>query len=148
MTATAHILVGGAIAAAIPNPTIGLTLSAISHPFLDMIPHWDEGWGWRNKSKARLFSEAAIDLSVGILLAYFLFGPYVQSFPYLLGCMFLSIVWDLAEAPYLILNWKFAPFYFFYKMQSKIQGKVKLPWGILTQVVTVSLIILILQTFR
>jgi hypothetical protein len=32
-------------------------------------------------------------------------------------------------------------------MQSSIQGKVRLPWGILTQVATVALVILILNTF-
>jgi membrane-bound metal-dependent hydrolase YbcI (DUF457 family) len=51
MTATAHALIGGAIAASIPNPALGLPLAAISHPLVDMIPHWDFGLGWRKKKK-------------------------------------------------------------------------------------------------
>ena len=51
MTATAHALVGGAIAASAINPAIGLPLAALSHPILDMIPHWDLGIGWRGKNK-------------------------------------------------------------------------------------------------
>ena len=54
MTATAHVLIGGAIAASVPDPALGITLAALSHPILDMIPHWDFGFGWRKKSKVLL----------------------------------------------------------------------------------------------
>lgn len=144
MTATAHALVGGALAAAIPNPALGISLALLSHPFLDMIPHWDEGWGWRKKEKIRLFAECTIDLSAGVLLTYMLFGGNVNIW-YLLAAIFASISWDVLEAPYLILNWKFAPFNFFYKIQHHIQGKAALPWGIVTQVVTVALVVFFLN---
>jgi hypothetical protein len=145
MTITAHALVGGAIAAAIPNPMLGFSLALLSHPLLDIIPHWDEGWNWRKKGKIRLFAECFIDLSIGVLLTYLFFG----SVPvwYLLLAIFGSILPDLLEAPYLFLGWRFRPFCWFYKMQSNIQGKVRLPWGILTQVATVALVIFILNTF-
>ena len=145
MTATAHALVGGAIATSIHNPALGLTLSIASHPFLDMIPHWDEGWGWKNKSKLRLFIESSFDLCLGVGLTVILFGQFTNLW-YLLTCIFMAVVWDLLMIPYLILNWKFAPFSWIYKIQHHMQGKAKLPWGILTQVVTVLAVILVLQS--
>lgn len=145
MTVTAHALVGGAIAAAIPNPVLGVTLAIASHPILDMIPHWDEGWNWRNKTKIRLFTEATTDLVIGLSLSYFLFGQNVNLI-YFLACLFGAVFWDMMEAPYLLFGKKIKPFYWFYTTQSKIQGKLKLPWGILTQVATVMVVVLILGT--
>lgn len=144
MTATAHALVGGALAASINNPVLGITLAALSHPLLDMIPHWDEGWGWRKKDKLRLFAECTLDMSLGIILTYILFGNGVNIF-YLMACVGASVAWDVLEAPYLILNWKNPFFTFFYKIQSRMQGKLALPWGIVTQVVTIYIIVLVLR---
>src|SRR5437868_2922896 len=136
MTATAHALVGGAIAASIPNPVIGITLSAASHPLLDLIPHWDFGWGWREKSKQKLFLQAAGDGIFGLILAYLLFGMGVPLW-YFLACVFVSVAWDIAEAPYWFFNWRKGPVAWIYKIQSNMQGKTKTMWlGILTQVVT------------
>lgn len=145
MTATAHALVGGALATAFPNnPVLGISLALLSHPLLDMIPHWDEGWGWRQKDKLRLFAECSIDLSAGVIATFVLFGAGVNVW-YLLACIGAAILWDVLEAPYLILNWHFPPFNYFYKIQSKMQGKAALPWGIVTQVVTVGLVVLVLN---
>lgn len=147
MTATAHALVGGALAAAFPNnPVLGISLALLSHPLLDMIPHWDEGWGWRKKDKLRLFAECSLDLSAGLIATFVLFGSGVNTW-YLLACIGAAILWDVLEAPYLILNWQFPPFNFFYKLQSGMQGKAALPWGIVTQVVTVGLVIFLLDLF-
>lgn len=143
MTATAHALIGGAIASALPNPGVGITLSFISHPLLDMIPHWDAGWGWRKKSKTRLFLEGSIDLTVGFFLSYLIFGTNLP-FWYFFACVFASVVWDLLEVPYWFLRWNFPPFSSMYKFQSKIQGKAKLPWGVLTQVATVVAVVFVL----
>lgn len=148
MTATAHALVGGAIAAAIPNPAIGITLSAASHPVLDLIPHWDFGWGWRKKTKITLFLQASFDLILGFVLAYILFGQGI-NFWYFLACVFVSEAWDMAEAPYWFLNWRFPPFSWIYNIQSKMQGKTKtMEMGILTQVLTISILVLILQNIH
>lgn len=153
MTATAHALVGGAIAASISNPALALPLAAFSHPILDMIPHWDFGNGWRGKNKVTLFVESVLDLVVGILLAYFLFventffGKNVDPI-YLLSCIFFSEIWDILMMPYLLFNWKFPPFSTAYQFQHKIQKHAKLtslPWGILTQAVTVTGVVFALR---
>lgn len=144
MTATAHSIVGGAIAAAVPDPILGISLALLSHPLLDMIPHWDEGWGWRKKDKSRLFMECSIDMMAGIIVTFALFGGGVHTW-YLLACIGAAVSWDVLEAPYLILNWKFQPFELFYKLQHNIQGKAALPWGIVTQIVTVGLVLFFLH---
>lgn len=144
MTATAHALVGGAIAASISNPAIGLPLAAMSHPILDMIPHWDFGMGWRGKNTFTLFLESSLDLLLGIVLAFILFGKNVNPV-YFLSCIFASEIWDIMMMPYLLFKWDFPPFATFYKMQHKIQSNVKLPWGIITQAATVYAAVLLLK---
>ncbi|MBI3103409.1 hypothetical protein HYZ05_00555 [Candidatus Daviesbacteria bacterium] len=151
MTATAHALVGGAIAASIPNPALGLPLSFISHPILDMIPHWDFGVGWRKKNKVTLLLESILDLALGIGLAYLIFGlPAGQAGKninplYFLSCIFFSEVWDILMMPYLLFGWKIPPFKTAYNWQHKIQSNIKLPWGILTQALTVGGVVLALR---
>lgn len=145
MTATAHAIVGGAIAASTPtNPALGLTLATLSHPVLDMIPHWDLGVGWRKKNKVTLFAESSLDLILGIIFAYFLFGKNIEPV-YFLGCILASEVWDIMMMPYLLFGWKFPPFSTAYTWQHKIQSNIKLPWGILTQAVTVTGVVFALR---
>ncbi len=148
MTATAHALVGGAVAASVNNPAAGILISVASHPLLDMIPHWDFGWGWRKKTKRLLFLEGVLDLGLGISLSYFLFGQFVPNFWYFAACIFAAEIWDILEIPYWFLNWKFPPFCTIYNFQSKMQGKTKTMFGgILTQIATVTGIIILLQRF-
>lgn len=145
MTATAHALVGGAIAATFKDPLLGLTLSAASHPVLDIIPHWDFGWGWKQKTKIKLFLQSVFDLGLGLVLAFIFFGQTTNLW-YLAACVFMSEVWDIMEAPYWFLNWRFPPFSTFYDIQSRLQGKAKNMFiGILTQVVAVVGIVLVLR---
>lgn len=143
MTATAHVLIGGAIASTIVNPEVGLSLAFISHPLLDLIPHWDFANHWQVKNKTKLFLESSLDFSFGVLLSYLLFGQQVSLW-YFGACVFAAVVFDIIEAPYWF-GWKFAPISLVYNIQSKMQGKAKLPWGIITQIITVTLITIVLQ---
>lgn len=147
MTATAHALVGGAIAYSVQNPVLGVSLAFLSHPVLDFIPHWDFGWGWRSKTKLQLFCEASLDLSIGIFLSYLLFGQYT-NFYYFIIAVFASLSWDFLEIPYWFFNWRFEPFSTLHSIQHHIQGKAKLPWGVITQFATVVVVIVILQNFQ
>lgn len=148
MTATAHALIGGAIAASTPNnPALGITLAAISHPVLDFIPHWDFGAGWRKKNKLVLFSQAMADVIFGLVVTYLFFGSVTNPL-YLAICILISLSWDILQAPYWIFGWKFFPFSTFYKVQHEINKKAKLPWGVLTQAVTVTGVVLALRTIH
>lgn len=150
MTATAHALVGGAVASTVGDPVLGIGLSTAFHPMMDLIPHWDAGWGWRKKTKTRFFSESAFDLILGLGAAYILAYYAFTSNPpiwYFLGCILASEIWDILEAPYWFLKWRKPPFSTVYNFQSKMQGKARLPWGLWTQVMTVTGIILMLKYF-
>lgn len=144
MTATAHALIGSSIAAAIGNPEIGLPLAFVSHPLADMIPHWDFGWGWRKKTKTKLFLQGVFDLSLGVGLSYFIFGSMVDPV-YLFTAILVSESWDLVQAPYWLLDWHFPPFSTLYKFGHETQGRAKLPWGIITQAATVVGVIFMLR---
>lgn len=144
MTATAHALVGGAIAATIPDPALGLPLAAISHPLIDLIPHWDFARNWREKPKIKLFMQCVLDLFVGVALAYLIFGRNI-NFWYFAGALFVSEMWDILEAPYWFLKWRFPPFSTIYKIQHRMQNRAGLAWGLVTQVITVAGIIIMLQ---
>ncbi len=142
MTATAHALVGGVIVAALPdNPALGITLVAISHPILDMIPHWDFGLDWKKKSKTLLFFQSLADLVFGVALTFYLFGN-ASNVLYLSLAIFVSESWDLMMMPYLLFGWKFPPFSFFYRFGHATNRTATLPWGILSQAATVTGILL------
>lgn len=147
MTATAHALIAGAISASTNNIPLGLTLSAISHPLGDLVPHWDFGNNWRQKPKLTLFIESSLDLLAGVILAYLLFGQNA-NLAYFAGCIFLAEVWDMAEVPYWFFNLKIPPFSWIYNVQSRMQNRLKLPWGLISQIAAVTAIILLFQYIR
>jgi len=145
MTATAHALVGGVIASSTAqNPALGLTLAFVSHPLMDAIPHWDFGIGWKKKSRLKFFLEASFDFSLGLTVSYFLFGQNLELW-YFWIVIFASESWDLVETPYWFLNWRFPPFSTLYNFSKKLHSEIKPFWGIVTQVVTVVLVILLFQ---
>lgn len=144
MTATAHALIGGVIASSVANPALGITLSAISHPIADMIPHWDFGLGWKKKGKVLLFLQSMGDLIFGVVLTFLIFGGSTDRL-YLFMCILISESWDILQMPYLLFNWKFFPFSFFYKFGHETNGKAKIPLGILTQVATVTGLVLVFR---
>lgn len=146
MIATAHALVGGAVAASVSNPALGVTIAAVSHPLMDLIPHWDFARGWQKKPKAKLFIESFLDVTLGVILATVLFSQGVEP-RYFAACVLASVIWDFLEAPYWFLKREIPPFYWVYKIQHRMQGRTGPKWGILTQVVTVAAILAVLSKF-
>ena len=146
VTATAHALVGGAIASSVHNPALGISLALLSHPLLDMVPHWDFGKGWRQKSKSFFLAEGVFDLAVGLFASYLIFGQYI-NLTYFLVVVFASLFFDLMMTPYWFLKWKFPPFSWAYKFGSSTNGDAPLPWGIVTQLVAVIGVTVVLKFF-
>ena len=144
MTATAHALIAGAIASSVQNPAIGVPLAAISHPICDLVPHWDFGNNWRQKRKITFFLEAVFDLSLGVGLTYLIFGQSM-NFWYFAAAMFAAEFWDMLEVPYWFFKWQFFPIGLVYKIQSNMQNKSPLPWGIIYQVLAIFAVIAVLK---
>lgn len=145
MTLTTHGIAGGIIASSIPDPALGLSLSLLSHPILDLIPHWDLGIGWRKQNKLLLFSSSLADFTAGAFVAHLLF-PEVNLF-YLLACVFMASLPDGLCVPYMFLNWKSSPFSWIWDFQSKVipYQPLKLIPGVLTQIGGLIVLYLVLK---
>lgn len=141
MTATAHALIGASIATKVINPLVGIPLAIISHFVADLIPHWDAGTNHRRKSLSRLRLEATIDVLLGFALAFLIFRNLVD--PVYLFVMIISAqLPDWLEAPSWLFGFKVPPFSWMDWLGHKLQSRAQLPWGLVTQIVVVGLLLL------
>ena len=145
MTATAHAIIGTVIAAKIGSPQLAIPIALASHVAMDMIPHWDTAVNGNGggKSEKRVFSDTVIDVVLGFILSYALI---VFVFPKTnLSYAFLMII--TAQLP----DWFMAPYYFFkisvfkwaYDFGKITNREIDKPWGIITQTVTVTAVIVL-----
>lgn len=140
MTATAHALIGASIAATIANPVIGIPLAFASHFLADLVPHWDIGTNHREKSLLRSRIEATLDVLLGFALAFLIFSKFVSPL-YLFVIIIASQLPDWLGTPYWLFNLKFPPFSWAYYVGHKIQSRMQLPWGLVTQIAIVGIIV-------
>ncbi len=141
MTATAHALIGASIAVKIVNPIIGIPLAIISHFIADLIPHWDAGTNHKNKSALRLKIEATLDVLLGFALVFLLFRDLADP-KYLFAMVIAAQLPDWLEAPSWMFQIKIPHFTTWIDFLShKIQSRMQLPWGLLTQIVVVSVLL-------
>src|SRR3989344_49312 len=140
MTATAHALIGASIALKITNPLLGIPIAILSHFVADLITHWDAGTNHKTKSLTRLKIEAAADVILGFLLAFLIFWRLVPT-EYLFIMIIAAQLPDWLEAPSWMFNIKVPPFTWLDWLGHKLQSRMQLPWGLVTQVVVVGLLI-------
>src|SRR3989344_1937165 len=142
MTATAHALIGASLATIIANPYLGIPIAVLSHFIADLIPQWDAGTNHRNKSMTRLKVEAALDVLLGFALVLILFRNFAQTNPvYLFSMVIAAQLPDWLEAPSWMFNMKIPPFTYMEAIGHKIQTRMQLPWGLVTQIVVVGIIL-------
>lgn len=140
MTATAHALIGASIAAKLTNPIIGIPLAILSHFAADLVPHWDAGTNHKEKSLIRLKLEATADVLLGFVLAYLIFWRFVEP-TYLFVMIIAAQLPDWLEAPSWMFGIKVPPFTWLDYLGHKLQSRMQLPWGLVTQVVVVGILI-------
>lgn len=143
MTATGHALIGTIIAAKIPDPNLAVPLALLSHLAADVLPHWDSGTHGRKKNGNRLFKEAAIDVVAGFILSYLviiLFFPQTNLI-YALAIILAAQAFDWVTAPYYIFRMKSPIFTWCYRLQKIFHNTLDKPWGIVTQVATVVILL-------
>ncbi len=142
MTATAHALIGASIASQTANPLIGIPIAILSHFAADLIPHWDAGTNHKLKSATKLKVEATLDVLLGFALSFIIFRNSVNP-----GYLFIMILAaqlpDWIEAPSWIFGFKFPPFSWMDWLGHKLQSRMQLPWGLVTQIVVVGIILLL-----
>jgi hypothetical protein len=149
MTATGHALVGTVIAAKVGNPALAIPIAIASHFLCDALPHWDTGYHRAQNSKKRFIVTSAIDVVLGFVLSYLLivlFFP-TTSLLYAFLIIIMAQLPDWLTAPYLFLDWNFAPFTWVYKCQKKFDSSIGLPWGFVNQVVVVAALIFLVKVF-
>lgn len=147
MTATAHAVIGTVIAAKIGNPQLAIPLALLSHLAADMVPHWDTAFDSATKDRKRILVETVGDVLLGLSLSY---SVIIFLFPQTnLAYAFMMII--VAQLP----DWMFAPYYFFgwknfkwaYDLGKNTNINLDKPWGILTQIFSVSVLILLAKIF-
>ena len=140
MTATAHALIGASIASKVVNPAVGIPLAIISHFLADLVPHWDAGTNHKQKSPTRLKLEAAADVLVGFALVFLIFRTTVEPI-YLFSMVIAAQLPDWLEAPSWMFGFKVPPFSWLDYLGHKLQSRMQLPWGLVTQVVIVGMLV-------
>lgn len=155
MTSTAHALVGAVIAVHFQNLALAAPLALTSHFMMDSIPHWDFGTDWRSRPKQATAAYAIAETLFGMSLAWYLFRNSAPAVV-LAVCIIVALLPDWLEAPWYIFfahqkqhgTSKHAGIiekisYAFYKVPNVFHTKAKLPFGIITQVVTVAFFLFI-----
>lgn len=140
MTSITHVIIGASVAAKTNNPYIAASVALGLHFVADLIPHWDLGTNHRKRPKWVTGSLAIAETLIALTIGFFVFLPYVSSTVVLAVAIIFSLLPDWLEAPYHILN-PHAPkfFYYLYKPQSILHSRAQLPWGLVTQLVTIAI---------
>lgn len=151
MTAASHALIGTMIAAKVGDPVLAIGLSFASHFIADLVPHWDLGTHWREKTKRRLQLEAVADVLLGFVLSLLLYGlilgiePHIQAGPVLVFAAIIAAQGpDWLTAPSWMFGKGFPLSDFMYQIQHRLNTKLDKPWGIVSQILALSLLYLIL----
>lgn len=140
MTATAHALIGASLAVKVVNPYLGIPIAILSHFVADLIPHWDAGTNHRDKSLARLKIEASLDVLLGFALVFIIFRNLTNPV-YLFSMVIAAQLPDWLEAPSWLFGIKIPPFSWLDWLGHRLQARLGLPWGLVTQVVIVGLLV-------
>ena len=149
MTATGHAVLGTIIAAKVANPYLAVPLALASHLAADAFPHWDAATNGRKKNGSRLFTDAAIDVLVSFVVSFFLLIFLFPQTNLLYGFLMVLVAqgFDWATAPYYFFGVKRAPFTWFYRLQKKFDTPLDKPWGIISQVTVLLLLIILAKLF-
>ena len=147
MTATGHAIIGTVIAAKIGNPALAIPIAIASHIAADAGPHWDPATNRKEKGKTRVMEEAAIDVLTGFLLSFVILE---LLFPYV-NLVYAFVIIIAAQS----LDWLMSPYYFFgveifkpfYKFQKLFDKKLDKPWGIISQVAILLLLVTLAKIF-
>jgi len=147
MTATAHAIIGTIIAAKIGNPTLAIPIAIASHVAADAIPHWDTATNRKKKGFKNMFIDTFLDVALGFYLSYLLvilFFPKTNP-----SYVFMMIIASQ------FLDWITAPYYFFrvrafkfaYIFQKTFDNKLDLPWGLVTQIILIAVLVVLAKIF-
>lgn len=134
MLAASHAIAGAIIAKSVATPEIGYSLALVSHPLLDLFPHWDMHTRNSKREPGITIWSSLVDAGAGFGIGLVLFWGQID-WKILLVTMFIAQLPDWLEAPYNVLGWNFPPFSTIKTIQHYVHCKMNLPWGLLPQLV-------------
>jgi len=149
MTATAHALVGTMIAARFSDPSISLPLAPVLHYALDLVPHWDSGTHLREKSNTRFVKEAIVDAGIAFVVSGLVYFYLFQrsDFIYLYLVVGFSLLPDIVTVvTRFILKKKNKVWDWNNRLQSMLNRRLELPWGLFTQIIVLGVLYILLFT--
>ena len=144
MLETPHVVVGAAIATAIPNPLISIPLALASHFVLDRVPHWNPHLNTELKKFGKITTQTRTIVIMDVILSLTL-GFYIASLALpntahamtILFASFAAVLPDVIEVPYFFFGLKTKFIKNWIKFQKSIQVDTTPIPGLLTQVVTI-----------
>lgn len=153
MTATSHAVLGTVIAAKIGNPALAVPIAIISHLAADAIPHWDVATHRGKKDIKKLILDLFLDVLLSFALSFvllsLLFPKTNLSYAFLI--IIASQLLDWLTGPYYLFDYLFnihpPPFSWFYRLQKKFDHQLDKPWGIITQVGVIILVLILAKIF-
>ena len=147
MLETPHVLIGAAIATAIPNPAIALPLALASHFITDYVPHWNPHINTELKSTGKISPRSKMiilaDAGTALMLGTYIAATRGNFVIIMLAC-FLAVLPDVAEIPYYFLGMKIGWVDKLIVWQRNHQWNVRPVWGILSQALIVLLCIFVI----
>ena len=143
MTATAHAIVGTLIAVRFTDPLVSAPLALGTHYLFDLVPHWDSGTNRKQKSEKRFLTEAIIDGSISVLVSFliyhYIFG--LSDYFYLYFVVLFALLPDIVTMlTRFVLKIKNPLWNWNNRLQTKLNKKLQLPWGILTQIIVIGVV--------
>lgn len=153
MTATSHAILGTVIAAKIGNPALAIPIAIVSHLAADAIPHWDVATNRGKKDIKKLVFDLFADVLLSFILSFVILSLLFPntSLSYAFLVIIAAQLLDWITGPYYLfdylLNIHPPPFSWFYGLQKKFDHKLDKPWGIITQVGVVILVLLLSKFF-
>jgi len=147
-----HTLVAVAIVKLIPNPLISLPLCLTSHFFLDfLITHWNPHLYTEYQKNGRVSSGSIFFITIDALLALTVslaillkFWPNLSTIGLYATGIFLATLPDTIEIPYYFMGVKSKLLSSYVEFEHKHQANGSVLWGIITQIITVTLSLLVL----
>ncbi|MFC1653273.1 hypothetical protein ACFL1M_00295 [Patescibacteria group bacterium] len=136
MLAASHAIAGAIIASAASTPEVGYLAALISHPLLDLFPHWDFNTRHNIQTKWQIIYSSLLDAGVGFAIGLALFSE-TTDWKVLVATMFIAQLPDWIEAPYHVFEWDFPPFSTIKRLQHFWHTKLDWPWGFIPQAAVV-----------
>jgi hypothetical protein len=161
MILTTHAITGAALASLTPNePLVGFSVGFLSHFLLDTIPHWDYYYTFAslkkdknnpmnddmliNKDFVKDILKVGLDATVGLLLAYLIFGFYMKYSILIISCGAIGAMMP-DGLTFIHMKWRHEPLTSLQRFHNWVHSKIilndKPVIGILSQIILICIVV-------